>query len=126
MTKYREGLEASRNNLKVAWEKIVESVANSDFFIGLIKAATTLLDIFNKLTQNEFVKTTVFAAVGVALANVIAKKKITNDLAREEAELETQQRIKAIEGQQELIKKQKEAAVDQEIATKQQAQQEAS
>ena len=125
LTKYREGLEASRNNLKVAWEKIVESFANSDFFIGLIKAATTLLDKFNKLTQNEFVKGTIFAAVGVALANVIAKKKITNDLAREEAELETQQRIKAIESQQELIKKQKEAAVDQEIATKQQAQQEA-
>ena len=125
LTKYREGLEASRNNLKVAWEKIVESFTNSDFFIGLINSATTLLDIFNKLTQNEFVKGTIFAAVGVALANVIAKKKITNDLAREEAELETQQRIKAIEGQQELIKKQKEAAVDQEIATKQQAQQEA-
>ena len=125
LTKYREGLEASRNNLKVAWEKIVESFTNSDFLIGLIHSATTLLDIFNKLTQNEFVKGVIFTTVGVALANVIAKKKITNDLAREEAELETQQRIKAIEGQQELIKKQKEAAVDQEIATKQQAQQEA-
>ena len=125
LTKYMEGLEASRNNLKVAWEKIVESFANSDFFIGLIHSATTLLDIFNKLTQNEFVKGTIFAAVGLALANVIAKKKITNDLAREEAELETQQRIKAIEGQQELIKKQKKAAIDREITTKQQAQQEA-
>ena len=125
LTKYREGLEASRNNLKVAWEKIVESFANSDFFIGLIKSATTLLDIFNKLTQNEFVKGTIFAAISIALANVIAKKKITNDLAREEAALETQQRIKAIEGQQELIKQQKEAAVDKEIALKKQAQDEA-
>lgn len=125
LTKYREGLEASRNNLKVAWEKIVESFANSDFFIGLIKSATTLLDIFNKLTQNEFVKGTIFAAVGIALANVIAKKKITNDLAREELELETQQRIDSIKAQQKAIEDQKKAAVDQEIATKQKAQDEA-
>ena len=125
LTKYREGLEASRNNLKVAWEKIVESFANSDFFIGAIKAATTLLDIFNKLTQNEFVKTSVFAAVGVALANVIAKKKITNDLAKEELELETQQRIDSIKAQQKAIENEKKAAVDREIAIKKQAQDEA-
>ena len=125
LTKYREGLEASRNNLKVAWEKIVESFANSDFFIGLIKAATTLLDIFNKLTQNEFVKGTIFTAVGIALANVIAKKKITNDLAKEELELETQQRIDSIKAQQKAIEDQKKAVVDQEIATKQRAYQEA-
>lgn len=125
LTKYREGLEASRNNLKVAWEKIVESFANSDFFIGLINSATTLLDIFNKLTQNEFVKGTIFAAVGVALANVIAKKKITNDLAKEELELETQQRIDSIKAQQKVIEDQKKAVVDQEIAIKQRAYQEA-
>lgn len=125
LTKYREGLEASRNNLKVAWEKIVESFANSDFFIGLIHSATTLLDIFNKLTQNEFVKGTIFAAVGIALANVIAKKKITNDLAKEELELETQQRIDSIKAQQKVIEDQKKAAIDREIATKQQAQDEA-
>ena len=125
LTKYREGLEASRNNLKVAWEKIVESFTNSDFLIGLIHSATTLLDIFNKLAQNEFVKTTVFAAVGVALANVIAKKKITNDLAKEELELETQQRIDSIKAQQKAIENEKKAAIDREIATKQQAQQEA-
>lgn len=125
LTKYREGLEASRNNLKVAWEKIVESFANSDFFIGLINSATTLLDIFNKLTQNEFVKGTIFAAVGLALANVIAKKKITNDLAREELELETQQRIDSIKAQQKVIEDQKKAAIDREIATKKQAQDEA-
>ena len=125
LTKYREGLEASRNNLKVAWEKIVESFANSDFFIGLINSATTLLDIFNKLTQNEFVKGAIFTAVGVALANVIAKKKITNDLAKEELELETQQRIDSIKAQQKAIEDQKKAVVDQEIATKQRAYQEA-
>ena len=125
LTKYREGLEASRNNLKVAWEKIVESFANSDFFIGLINSATTLLDIFNKLTQNEFVKGTIFAAVGVALANVIAKKKITNDLAREELELETQQRIDSIKAQQKAIEDQKKAEVDQKIAIQQRAYQEA-
>ena len=125
LTKYREGLEASRNNLKVAWEKIVESFTNSDFLIGLINSATTLLDIFNKLTQNEFVKGTIFAAVGVALANVIAKKKITNDLAKEELELETQQRIDSIKAQQKAIEDQKKAAIDREIATKQQAQDEA-
>ena len=125
LTKYREGLEASRNNLKVAWEKIVESFANSDFFIGLINSATTLLDIFNKLTQNEFVKGAVFAAVGIALANVIAKKKITNDLAREELELETQQRIDSIKAQQKVIEDQKKAAIDREIAIKKQAQDEA-
>ena len=125
LTKYREGLEASRNNLKVAWEKIVESFANSDFFIGLINSATTLLDIFNKLTQNEFVKGTIFAAVGLALANVIAKKKITNDLAKEELELETQQRIDSIKAQQKVIEDQKKAVVDQEIAIKQRAYQEA-
>ena len=125
LTKYREGLEASRNNLKVAWEKIVESFTNSDFLIGLINSATTLLDIFNKLTQNEFVKGTIFAAVGVALANVIAKKKITNDLAKEELELETQQRINSIKAQQKIIEDQKKAVVDQEIATKQRAYQEA-
>nr|DAF79865.1 MAG TPA: minor tail protein [Caudoviricetes sp.] len=125
LTKYREGLEASRNNLKVAWEKIVESFANSDFFIGLIKSATTLLDIFNKLTQNEFVKGTIFAAVGVALANVIAKKKITNDLAREELELETEQRIDSIKAQQKAIEDQKKAEVDQKIAIQQRAYQEA-
>ena len=121
LTKYREGLEASRNNLKVAWEKIVESFANSDFFIGLINSATTLLDIFNKLTQNEFVKGTIFAAVGVALANVIAKKKITNDLAKEELELETQQRIDSIKAQQKAIEDQKKAEVDQKIAIQQRA-----
>lgn len=125
LTKYREGLEASRNNLKVAWEKIVESFTNSDFLIGLINSATTLLDIFNKLTQNEFVKTSIFAAVGVALANVIAKKKITNDLAKEELELETQQRIDSIKAQQKVIEDQKKAAIDREIAIKQQAYQEA-
>ena len=125
LTKYREGLEASRNNLKVAWEKIVESFANSDFFIGLINSATTLLDIFNKLTQNEFVKGTIFAAVGVALANVIAKKKITNDLAKEELELETQQRIDSIKAQQKAIEDQKKAEVDQKIAIQQRAYQEA-
>ena len=125
LTKYREGLEASRNNLKVAWEKIVESFTNSDFLIGLINSATTLLDIFNKLTQNEFVKGTIFATVGVALANVIAKKKITNDLAKEELELETQQRIDSIKAQQKAIEDQKKAAIDREIATKKQAQDEA-
>lgn len=125
LTKYREGLEASRNNLKVAWEKIVESFTNSDFLIGLIHSATTLLDIFNKLTQNEFVKTSIFAAVGVALANVIAKKKITNDLAREELELETQQRIDSIKAQQKAIEDQKKAEVDQKIAIQQRAYQEA-
>ena len=125
LTKYREGLEASRNNLKVAWEKIVESFTNSDFLIGLINSATTLLDIFNKLTQNEFVKGTIFAAVGIALANVIAKKKITNDLAKEELELETQQRIDSIKAQQKAIEDQKKAAIDREIATKKQAQDEA-
>lgn len=125
LTKYREGLEASRNNLKVAWEKIVESFTNSDFLIGLIKAATTLLDIFNKLTQNEFVKGAIFAAVGVALANVIAKKKITNDLAKEELELETQQRIDSIKAQQKAIEDQKKAVIDREIAIKKQAQDEA-
>lgn len=125
LTKYMGGLEASRNNLKVAWEKIVESFTNSDFLIGLIHSATTLLDIFNKLTQNEFVKGTIFTAVGIALANVIAKKKITNDLAKEELELETQQRIDSIKAQQKAIEDQKKAAIDREIATKQQAQQEA-
>lgn len=125
LTKYREGLEASRNNLKVAWEKIVESFTNSDFLIGLINSATTLLDIFNKLTQNEFVKGAIFAAVGVALANVIAKKKITNDLAKEELELETQQRIDSIKAQQKAIENEKKAAIDREIATKKQAQDEA-
>ena len=125
LTKYREGLEASRNNLKVAWEKIVESFTNSDFLIGLIHSATTLLDIFNKLTQNEFVKGTIFTAVGVALANVIAKKKITNDLAKEELELETQQRIDSIKAQQKAIEDQKKAEVDREIAIKKQAQDEA-
>lgn len=125
LTKYREGLEASRNNLKVAWEKIVESFTNSDFLIGLIHSATTLLDIFNKLTQNEFVKGVIFTTVGVALANVIAKKKITNDLAKEELELETQQRIDSIKAQQKAIENEKKAAIDREIATKQQAQQEA-
>ena len=125
LTKYREGLEASRNNLKVAWEKIVESFTNSDFLIGLIHSATTLLDIFNKLTQNEFVKGAIFTTVGIALANVIAKKKITNDLAKEELELETQQRIDSIKAQQKAIENEKKAAIDREIATKQQAQQEA-
>lgn len=33
---YLEGLEASLNNIRVAWESIVQSVANSEIIMGIL------------------------------------------------------------------------------------------
>lgn len=118
LTKYRDGLEAARNNIRVAWEKVVETLVNSDFIIGLVNAGTSLLNVFNELAKNKFIQGTLFTALGAMAASLIAKKKIANDLAKEELQLRNQEKIAQLQARQAQIEDEAAKTVDQDIQEK--------
>ena len=55
MGKYLKGMEAATNNVRVAWEKIVTAVADSDVLTGLVNGVANLLNSISDILGNDFV-----------------------------------------------------------------------
>lgn len=77
MDKYLKGMEAATNNVRVAWEKIVTAVADSDVLIGLVNGAANILNSISGILQNDVVTITGLVLIaGTLLTTAIQRYEI--------------------------------------------------
>lgn len=104
LSKYMEGFEAAINNIKVAWEKLVETFVNSNFVATLINGGASILNTLNNIASNPVMKWLVYGGIAESLMAIIAKKQLENEIVKAQEEIENQKLIE----QGELFKKQQE------------------
>lgn len=97
---YLEGMEGSLNNITVAWEKFVTTLTNSDVVLTILDGVADFLEGINTLFNTWIGQVAIFGTIGVFITNLIAKKVVENNLAKEQAELVRKQQIAELEKQQ--------------------------
>lgn len=70
-SKFMEGLEASVNNLKAAWETLVNKTINSDFIKSLIDAGTALIKFASSDIGQTIIKTALLTGTLVGLGKIL-------------------------------------------------------
>lgn len=65
---YLEGLEASLNNIRVAWESIVQSVANSKIIMGILNIFADMVKGFADIIDNSGILISLLTIIGSMMA----------------------------------------------------------
>ena len=87
---YLEGLEASLNNIRVAWESIVQSVANSEIIMGILNMVAKATKGVAEMLDNTGLLWTVLTGIGVVLASNLALRKLETIELKKQAALEAE------------------------------------
>lgn len=90
---YLEGIEASLNGIRVAWEKIVTSLTNSEVIISVLNIAEQALTNIGGILSTTAGQIALFSTVGLMIANILSKKALENQIAKENIKLQQQQTI---------------------------------
>ena len=120
LDKYLQGMEASINRVKVAWEKVVTTFTNSDFLIGLVDSAAKLLDYVNDLSNTWGGQVLIYGTLVTMAASLLAKKQLENNIAKQQYQLQQQQQIEALETSQKEIEQEQIQQAQQEVTSAQQ------
>lgn len=120
LDKYLQGMEASINRVKVAWEKVVTTFTNSDFLIGLVDSAAKLLDYVNDLSNTWGGQVLIYGTLVTMAASLLAKKQLENSIAKQQYQLQQQQQIEALEASQKETEEEQIQQAQQEVTTAQQ------
>lgn len=120
LDKYLQGMEASINRVKVAWEKVVTTFTNSDFLIGLVDSAAKLLDYVNDLSNTWGGQVLIYGTLVTMAASLLAKKQLENNIAKQQYQLQQQQQIEALEASQKETEQEQIQQAQQEVTSAQQ------
>lgn len=122
--KYMEGLEASTTLLTNAWQKLITSLADSEFIIGAVDMITGLVSGFNDILNNAGAMIPIIAALAVIGSGIVADKiqeRILQQdairLAEQQAHIKRQEQIADLQSKiqsrkQDDINNKKEAIAD--------------
>lgn len=102
---YLEGIEASLNNVSVAWEKIITSLTNSDVIISLINVGANLLEKVSDFLDTTIGSISFVAVLATAVSGLLAKKQLENQVVKEQLELQRSQQLIILKQKQEEIQK---------------------
>lgn len=113
--KYMEGLEAATTRLTNAWQQVITTISDSKFIIGIVDAITGIINGVDYIFSHLGTMIPVMAALSVIalgmLSSQIQKIQLQREekrLAEEEASLQRQRQIEAI---QNAIDKRKSEAI---------------
>ena len=104
MATYMEGMEASLNKIRVAWEEIISNIVDNKGIIDLIDYIGNFLDTIGNFLSTDFGLTTTLTLVLTLTAGAVANKIKEYSYAKLIQNIEEKKRILAIKNRQEAIK----------------------
>ena len=113
---YLEGMEAALNKIQVAWEKIVMTITNSEFIIGILDSVGNLLDFIGSILDSTAGGVIFITAIATTGALILTQKiaewetqkalnRATLDKQRLEIKAEKLEKQKIISGKKVALNK---------------------
>ena len=91
MSTYMEGMEASLNKIRVAWEEIISGLTDNEALIGLLNTFGSLLDIVASITSSTFGMTAVLITLSAIGLTILGQKVNEAAIAKQQKQLALEQ-----------------------------------
>ena len=96
---YLQGIEASLNKIRVSYEKIITNLSNNKVITGLLDTVAVLVDFAANFVDSIAGAAVVIGTIVFMSAQLMSKKIIENDIARQTLELQRLQQIQLLKQQ---------------------------
>lgn len=96
---YLQGIEASLNKIRVSYEQIITNLSNNKVITGLLDTVAVLVDFAANFVDSIAGAAVVIGTLVFMSAQLMSKKIIENDIARQTLELQRLQQIQLLKQQ---------------------------
>ena len=101
---YLQGIEASLNKIRVSYEAIITNLSNNEVITGLLDGIGIITEFAANFVDSWIGAGVAIAVVGSALAGIVSKKILENEIAKNTLELQRAEQIANLKAaQQEII-----------------------